>query len=115
MSEETKDEIVTLIKPYADQKDVTYLCAEAGPIRLIEGKARVPLSVARKIVEGRRGWLVEPAVYVRTPSRVLINKLLEQRQIPPRALVKRIGLTSRKGLARHRDVCLKAEQDEKEE
>ncbi len=48
------------------------------------------------------------------PERKLLDKLLEQGQIPPRALVKRIGLATRKGLIRHRDVCLKANQEKED-
>ncbi len=40
------------------------------------------------------------------PERALLDKLLEQGQIPPRALAKRIGLTTRKALTRHRDECV---------
>ncbi len=56
---EAEEELVALVGP-ADQKDVTYL-TEAGPIRFVEGRARVPLSVARKLARAPRpGWLIEP-------------------------------------------------------
>ncbi len=56
----TNEELVTLAKP-ADEKDTIYLSA-VGPLRFVEGKAhRVPLSVARKLADGRPGWTIEPA------------------------------------------------------
>ena len=42
------------------------------------------------------------------PERGFIDKLLEQ-GLAPRSLVKRIGGTTRKSLARHRDRCLASE------
>ena len=47
------------------------------------------------------------------PERGFIDELLGQ-GLSPRALAKRIGSTTRKGLARHRDRCLAAKPDEKE-
>ncbi len=52
------EELVTVCKP-GGEKDVTYVSA-AGPIRFLEGKARVPLSVARQLAAGRSGWTIEP-------------------------------------------------------
>ncbi len=40
------------------------------------------------------------------PEEGLISKLL-RRGLTPRAMVKRIGGITRKGLAHHRDTCLK--------
>jgi hypothetical protein len=57
---EAGEELVTVAGP-ADQRDVTYV-SEAGPIRFLEGRAYgVPLSVARKLAEGRPGWTIEPS------------------------------------------------------
>ncbi len=47
------------------------------------------------------------------PERGFLDKLLEQ-GISPRAIVKRVGGVTRKGLAHHRDRCLAAKPDEKE-
>lgn len=47
---------VTLVGP-SDHKDTIYV-TEDGPIRLFEGRARVPLWFAKKHV--RRGWYIEP-------------------------------------------------------
>ncbi len=49
------------------------------------------------------------------PEEEFISKLLRQ-GLTPRAMVKRIGGLTRKGLARHRDACLKTEtEDERNE
>ncbi len=45
------------------------------------------------------------------PEEKFITKLLRQ-GLTPRAMVKRIGGTTRKGLAHHRDVCLPKERNE---
>ncbi len=55
-SKRRRDEFVTLVSP-ADHKDVTYL-TEDGPIRVMEGCARVPESVAKKHL--RPGWHLRP-------------------------------------------------------
>ena len=56
---EPTEALVTVAKP-GDEKDVTYL-SEVGEVRFVEGKAHgVPLSVARKLANGRVGWVVEP-------------------------------------------------------
>ena len=47
------------------------------------------------------------------PERGFIDALLEQ-GLSPRALAKRIGSTTRKSLAYHRDACLARPPDEKE-
>lgn len=62
---ESDDPIVTLVGPpvYRD----TTLFAEAGTIRLREGCARLPLSVARLHV--RPGWTIEGATLERTNER----------------------------------------------
>ncbi len=52
------EEFVTLAKPYEGEKIVTCL-TELGAIRFVEGKARVPLSIAKKLAEPP-GWLIEP-------------------------------------------------------
>ena len=55
---EPEDELVTVAKP--GETDVTYL-SEVGEVRFVGGKAHgVPLSVARKLVQGRAGWVIEP-------------------------------------------------------
>ncbi len=51
-----QDEYVTLVGP-SDFKDITFL-TEDGEIRLHEGCARVPLSVAKKHL--RPGWHLRP-------------------------------------------------------
>ncbi len=74
-----EEELVTLVGP-ADQKDVTYLTG-AGPIRLIDGKAHgVPLSVARKLAEGRRGWLIEHVPYVAIPRELCLKAGQEEEE-----------------------------------
>ncbi len=45
------------------------------------------------------------------PEEAFISKLLRQ-GLTPRAMVKRIGGLTRKGLAHHRDVCLPKERNE---
>ncbi len=45
-------------------------------------------------------------------ERAFIDALLEQGDIAPRSMVKRIGGTTRKSLTRHRDVCLNNERKE---
>ncbi len=52
------EELVTLAKP-GEERDITLLTA-AGPIRFLEGRARVPLSVARELAGP--GWTIEPLV-----------------------------------------------------
>ncbi len=52
------EELVTLAKPGVE-KDVTYLTM-AGAIRFVEGRARVPLSVAEELAGP--GWSIEPQV-----------------------------------------------------
>lgn len=59
------DPTVVLVSP-AGHPDTT-LFAEAGPIRLIEGRARLPLSVARLHV--RPGWTIEGATLETTNGR----------------------------------------------
>ncbi len=46
-------------------------------------------------------------------ERAFIDALLEQGDIAPRSMVKRIGGTTRKSLAYHRDTCLKEETTER--
>jgi hypothetical protein len=63
-----REEFVSVVKP-ADENDVTYFSG-AGSVRFLEGRARgVPLSVARKLTEGRPGWLIEPAPTLRRMRR----------------------------------------------
>ncbi len=47
------------------------------------------------------------------PERKLVDRLLEQ-GFAPRTIVKRVGLVSRVQLTRHRDKCLKANQEKEE-
>ena len=54
----TTEELVTLCRP-GNEKDVTYLGA-AGAVRFVEGRASVPLSVAREMAGP--GWSIEPHV-----------------------------------------------------
>jgi hypothetical protein len=51
----TEDPPVVLIKP-GGEKDITYV-GPSGPIRFVEGRAEVPLSVARKLAGP--GWWTE--------------------------------------------------------
>lgn len=55
-SKRRQDEYVTIVSP-ADHKDVTYL-TEDGPIRLHEGRARVPAWLAAKLL--KPGWHTRP-------------------------------------------------------
>ncbi len=50
--------LVTLAKP-GGERDVTLLTAH-GPIRFLEGRARVPLAVARGLAGP--AWTIEPPV-----------------------------------------------------
>ena len=50
------NELVTLAKP-GGEKDVTYL-GPSGPVRFVEGRADVPLSVALELAGP--GWSIEP-------------------------------------------------------
>ncbi len=47
------------------------------------------------------------------PEQAFISKLLAQ-GLTPRAMAKRIGGTTRKGLAHHRDTCLVLEKGQEE-
>ncbi len=49
----------------------------------------------------------------RHPERGLIDALLEQGQVAPRSMVRRIGGTTRKSLVSHRDVCLQTREETK--
>jgi hypothetical protein len=51
-------ELVTLARP-GGERDVTVFTA-AGSIRFLEGRARVPLSVAQELAGP--GWSIEPLV-----------------------------------------------------
>ncbi len=56
------EELVTLARP-GGERDVTLFTA-AGPIRFLEGRARVPLSVARELAGP--GWTIEPLVKLKS-------------------------------------------------
>ena len=51
------EQLVTLAKP-GPERDIVLL-TQHGPIRFIEGRARVPLSVAEELSR-RPGWALEP-------------------------------------------------------
>ena len=51
------EELVVLLRP-GGEKDIVLL-TQHGPIRFIEGRALLPLSLARELAR-RPGWCVEP-------------------------------------------------------
>jgi hypothetical protein len=52
-------EVVTVVHA-GDQQNITVFADIAGPIRLVDGRARVPASVARALISSGPGWIVEP-------------------------------------------------------
>jgi hypothetical protein len=52
------EEFVTLVRP-GEERDITLLTAH-GHVRFLEGRARVPLAVARELAGP--GWTIEPLV-----------------------------------------------------
>jgi hypothetical protein len=59
LDEMDPDELVTVVYG-GDHQTITVFTDVAGPIRLVEGRARVPASIARALIASGPGWSVEP-------------------------------------------------------